>query len=79
MVSKPVGQIIQPLYQGIRIDAQLFGHFPPMMKADVAQTVFAAEFHRQFNLLNVDIRVGQDARHIVKGRQTDLCFCTDEQ
>ena len=45
----------------------------------LAQTVFAAEFHRQFNLLNVDIRVGQDARHIVKGRQTDLCFCTDEQ
>jgi hypothetical protein len=63
----------------VRINVQLGCQLAPMVERDIAQAVFAAEFHRKFELLDVDVRIGENARHVVKRRKTDAAFGADEE
>ena len=67
-------EIFDALNRGIRVEVQLFGQLAPMMKVDIAQTVFAAELHGKLDALDVDVRIWQDARQVIKGRKTDAGF-----
>ena len=61
----------------VRINVQLGCQFAPMVNRDIAQAVFAAEFHRKFDLL--DVRIGENARDVVKRGKTDAAFGADEE
>ncbi len=56
MIGKLASKITYALNESIGINVQLSREFAPMMNPDISQTVFAAELHRQFDALDVDVR-----------------------
>src|SRR5205807_5272647 len=79
MVRKLRRETRNALYRLIGIDAQLAGELAPVVGADVAQPIFAANFNGNFDAISVDVVVGENAGHVVKGSQTDAAAGADEQ
>jgi hypothetical protein len=79
MVGELTCEIIHALNHRVGIDAQLFGQPTPVIKPDISQAVFTAELHGKLDALDVDFRVGKDARHVIQGCETGTAFGTDEQ
>ena len=79
MVRKLRRETRNTLYRLIGIGAQLASERAPVVGADVAQPIFAANFHGNFDAINVDVVVGENAGHVVKGGQPDAAGGANEQ
>src|SRR5271157_174763 len=62
----------------VRIKADLLGQFLPLTRVNIAEAVFAADLHGDFDALKVDLRVRENARHIVERGKTHTAAGTDE-
>lgn len=55
MIDKLASEITCALNESVGVSVQLFRELAPMMNSDISQTVFAAELHRQFDALDVEM------------------------
>jgi hypothetical protein len=71
MIWKRSGHCSDALYEPILLQAQIDCKLFPIPKADISQTIFAADLHGQFRLLKVCRLVRQNARQIVERRESN--------
>ncbi len=79
MVRQLRSETIDAGHHRVGINVQFGCQLVPVVKGDIAQTVFTPELHRKCSLLDIDVRIGKDARHIVERRKADAAFAADEQ
>src|SRR5208283_3111541 len=79
MVGERSSEISHALDHGLGIDVELLGQLAPVLKADIAQAVFAAELHGRLDAFDVYALVGKDTCHVIERREADAGLGTNEQ
>lgn len=50
-----------------------------MPKADIPETVFAPDLHREFGFVKVDAAIGKDTRQIIERSQSNCALCAKKE
>jgi hypothetical protein len=67
VIRQLAGEIVHSLNDFVRIEPGVLGHLAPVAGLNVTEAIFATELHGEFRFLDIDLRMGQDARHVVEG------------
>lgn len=92
VIRQLAGEVVHPLNNPVRIEPDVVSHFAPVTRLNIAKAIFTTKLHGKLRFPDVDLRVGQDARHVVKRRKADpaqgsnkksivlrMCVGTDDQ
>jgi hypothetical protein len=69
MVGQLACEIIHRLNRFVGIEVQLLRQSAPVTEVDIADAVFAADLHGEFDAVDIDVGIGKNARDIVEGAQ----------
>lgn len=69
VIRQLAGEIVYSLNDFVGIEPDVLGHLAPVAGLNVTEAIFSTELHGEFRFFDIDLRVGQDARHVVEGRE----------
>ena len=76
-IGKSAGEIADARQKPVRIEPEFRRELAPLARADVANTIRAADLHRRTNLLRVET-IGKNARNVVERRKPRPPFRADQ-
>jgi hypothetical protein len=79
VIRQLASEFVHALNNFVRIESDVLGHLAPVAGLNVTEAIFATELHGEFRFLNIDLRVGQDARDVVEGREAGPALSSNEQ